>query len=352
MTIKLNDTQLVLLSAASQRHNGFVLQSDAITERAFARALNGLIKNGLVAEHAPDHESDFDRGETHKPNFVITPTGLTAIGVPGNTHEAGEDKTRTARQRPEALSPDTQTANDQRPPTKQARIIAMLSREEGATLDDLIAATGWLPHTTRAALTGLRQKGFSSSARSARIAARSTGITAASRVSAAGPRDEARSHRTHSPSRPRSRSLRDLDLAGLQARWRSLDGPQRSPRTCPGTCCCGSSPIACRPTRFGDLDKATRPLSRQARPGQGARPRSPANRSPLPGAGQVQARHAADAGVGRRPAPGHGARRGLCLERHDLSQPVAGGPRHHRHPLERPALLRRRARLDLGRAAP
>ena len=30
---------------------------------------------------------------------------------------------------------------------------------EGATLADLIEATGWLPHTTRAALTGLRKKG-------------------------------------------------------------------------------------------------------------------------------------------------------------------------------------------------
>jgi len=38
-------------------------------------------------------------------------------------------------------------------------VIALLSREHGATLDDLIAVTGWLPHTTRAALTGLRQKG-------------------------------------------------------------------------------------------------------------------------------------------------------------------------------------------------
>ena len=31
--------------------------------------------------------------------------------------------------------------------------------EEGATIDQLTGATGWLPHTTRAALTGLRQKG-------------------------------------------------------------------------------------------------------------------------------------------------------------------------------------------------
>ena len=47
-----------------------------------------------------------------------------------------------------------------RPATKRAQIIALLSRRHGATLDDLIAATGWLPHTTRAALTGLRQSGL------------------------------------------------------------------------------------------------------------------------------------------------------------------------------------------------
>ena len=44
--------------------------------------------------------------------------------------------------------------------TKQARIITLLGRDTGASLIELIAATGWLPHTTRAALTGLRHKGF------------------------------------------------------------------------------------------------------------------------------------------------------------------------------------------------
>ena len=44
--------------------------------------------------------------------------------------------------------------------TKQARVITLLGRDTGATLNELIAATGWLPHTTRAALTGLRHKGF------------------------------------------------------------------------------------------------------------------------------------------------------------------------------------------------
>ena len=43
--------------------------------------------------------------------------------------------------------------------SKTAQVIALLQRPDGATLDELIAATGWLPHTTRAALTGLRKKG-------------------------------------------------------------------------------------------------------------------------------------------------------------------------------------------------
>ena len=44
--------------------------------------------------------------------------------------------------------------------TKQALVVALLSRPEGATVHDLSAATEWLPHTTRAALTGLRRRGF------------------------------------------------------------------------------------------------------------------------------------------------------------------------------------------------
>jgi hypothetical protein len=40
--------------------------------------------------------------------------------------------------------------------------MALLERNEGATLPDLIAATGWPPHTPRAALTGLRKKGHAS----------------------------------------------------------------------------------------------------------------------------------------------------------------------------------------------
>jgi Protein of unknown function (DUF3489) len=43
--------------------------------------------------------------------------------------------------------------------SKRAQLINLLERDSGATLDAMVALTGWLPHTTRAALTGLRKKG-------------------------------------------------------------------------------------------------------------------------------------------------------------------------------------------------
>ena len=44
--------------------------------------------------------------------------------------------------------------------TKTATLVAMLIRTEGATLDQLVSATGWQPHTTRAALTRLKARGY------------------------------------------------------------------------------------------------------------------------------------------------------------------------------------------------
>ena len=38
-------------------------------------------------------------------------------------------------------------------------MLSLLQRKQGATLTELAEATGWLPHTTRAALTGIRKKG-------------------------------------------------------------------------------------------------------------------------------------------------------------------------------------------------
>lgn len=43
--------------------------------------------------------------------------------------------------------------------TKQAVMLELIRRDNGAALDDLTTETGWLPHTVRAAITGLRKRG-------------------------------------------------------------------------------------------------------------------------------------------------------------------------------------------------
>ncbi|MCW1401584.1 DUF3489 domain-containing protein [Novosphingobium sp. MW5] len=79
-----------------------------------------------------------------------------------NSTEANADaKQGTKRPRKMAREPNQQAA-DQALPARQTKtdlVLDLLRRPEGVTIDQLVAATGWLPHTTRAALTGLKKKG-------------------------------------------------------------------------------------------------------------------------------------------------------------------------------------------------
>ncbi len=61
-----------------------------------------------------------------------------------------------------ALPPTTKAKPAEKPAaqTKFGKVIALLVMDEGATLSQMVEATGWLPHTTRAALTGLKRKGY------------------------------------------------------------------------------------------------------------------------------------------------------------------------------------------------
>src|SRR4051812_20822935 len=73
-------------------------------------------------------------------------------------------KTRNARpltqEAPVSRTAGVGEAQHPREGSKQALVVGLLSQPKGASLNDLIAATGWLPHTARAALTGLRRRGF------------------------------------------------------------------------------------------------------------------------------------------------------------------------------------------------
>lgn len=45
-------------------------------------------------------------------------------------------------------------------PTKHSQVIDLLTRDGGATLEAMSTKVGWLPHSTRAFMTGLKKKGY------------------------------------------------------------------------------------------------------------------------------------------------------------------------------------------------
>jgi hypothetical protein len=57
------------------------------------------------------------------------------------------------------MSSKTEKPTKPQAPSKIDGVIALLKNEQGATLDELVAATRWQPHSARAVLTGLKKKG-------------------------------------------------------------------------------------------------------------------------------------------------------------------------------------------------
>lgn len=55
---------------------------------------------------------------------------------------------------------DGETSNAKAIPTKQQQVIDLLCRKGGATLEEMATLATWLPHSTRAFITGLKKKGY------------------------------------------------------------------------------------------------------------------------------------------------------------------------------------------------
>jgi len=151
---KLSDLHYVLLAIAAKRSSGSILPpstSIGVTRAGLTRAINALIKRGLAQEaDAEDENSVWRVDGKRKVAAVVTDAGRTAVA------EADGKKLEEA---PPAAPPQDSVVAGAKPQTKQALLVELLQREEGATLAQLVEATRWLPHTTRAALTGLRKKG-------------------------------------------------------------------------------------------------------------------------------------------------------------------------------------------------
>jgi hypothetical protein len=86
------------------------------------------------------------------------PPEVVNAGTDGQPSVNSPRPRRMARESGEQPSVEN-AAHSPRALSKIAQVLALLRRAEGATLSEMVEATGWLPHTTRAALTGLRKKG-------------------------------------------------------------------------------------------------------------------------------------------------------------------------------------------------
>jgi hypothetical protein len=75
------------------------------------------------------------------------------------TQKNGTIAPKPARSRNPKQTLPAPVATPAKSPSKKDQVLALLQRNGGATLEELVAATGWLKHTTRATLTGLRKAG-------------------------------------------------------------------------------------------------------------------------------------------------------------------------------------------------
>ena len=57
-----------------------------------------------------------------------------------------------------AAKPTAQSSKPE-PTTKNQKVIVLLSRESGVTLSEMSDTAGWLPHSTRSFMSGLKKKG-------------------------------------------------------------------------------------------------------------------------------------------------------------------------------------------------
>lgn len=179
MAINLNETQRALLGAAAQRNDQLIPFPDGRRLAAARKAADALQAAGFAREvRARGNAPVWRRDEDGERAFALK---LTAAGMkqvasvtndrvsvpqpkPESDGETGQEP-NTAPNSPReirAIVTDPQPAPIAAPRrgTKIDHVVKMLSRPEGATLAAIIKATGWLPHSTYAALTGLRKRGY------------------------------------------------------------------------------------------------------------------------------------------------------------------------------------------------
>ena len=124
MTTKLSATQHSVLKIAARYEDRAIRWPDRLKGGAIKKVADALISAGLAR-----YEGDV---------LIATDEGLRAVGADPNNKPTTDGKRRKG--------------------TKQARLVEMLKRAQGATLAEIVAEFGWQPHTARGAIAGALKK--------------------------------------------------------------------------------------------------------------------------------------------------------------------------------------------------
>ena len=154
---KLTDTQSLILSAASQRADNLAMPlPKGLHGAAAKKVVTMMIERGWLEEVDANVRKGEplwrETGDGHGTTLVVTGAGLLAIGV-----EPVVVKTMAAIQ----TLTDTAAAPKlpiPRAGTKQAQIIALLQRPQGASVAEIVGATGWQAHSVRGMISGALKK--------------------------------------------------------------------------------------------------------------------------------------------------------------------------------------------------
>ena len=172
--MKIDDTQRVILAAAGARESGLVLplsKSLKLNLRAATPILATMLESALVSERPvsggePVWRTDGDVGNL---TLVVTDDGLRAVGIQPETSSAVDGpkstrRARTGKQQAKTLvsalvllskaTPSSKAHGE----TKLGKLAAALRSKKGATIDDMMKATGWQAHSVRGAISGALKK--------------------------------------------------------------------------------------------------------------------------------------------------------------------------------------------------
>jgi Protein of unknown function (DUF3489) len=171
MSVKLTENQSALLASASRREDRCFVLPPNLKGGAAQKVAAKLIAGGLAKEIKAKGELPVWRrdGESDQ-GYALKLSAAAAKAIALGEAPVKKPAPASPVQGPFPGSKDSSEASDKAaavgkaPPregSKLASVMALLRRSEGSTIDVLTKATGWLPHTTRAAITGVRKRGYS-----------------------------------------------------------------------------------------------------------------------------------------------------------------------------------------------